>query len=575
MSGDLTGQVIADGRYEVMEKLGEGAMGEVYRARQVAVGRMVALKLIHSATTLSAESAARFQREMKLSAKIEHANTIRVYDFGTWQGKLYLAMELVRGNSLRTELLQSGRLDLARIVRIGTQVARGLAAAHSEDVVHRDLKPDNVMLVEQYGERDLVKVLDFGIAKSLSEPEEARMTGQGAIIGTPQYMSPEQAMGQRLDERSDLYSLGIMLFEMAAGRVPFEAPSITAMLVAHATQPPPALADVLPGADPGLAQLVAELLQKEPSARPRSALEVEARLYALASATSQRPPPHEAAPAKSPPTGTPSNVRALLWVMLLSALVGGGTAAWLWTRDPPVADSGLPSRAPTPPSAPALPPEPADEPVPAPVEWQIESARVAVDEKLAAADLPTPPEECGPERGHKASLAVLSAGERLAEDASFALSATNQAIEHCPSWATAHNVRGNALQSLGKLDDAVAAYGEALRLAPLYDAPRFNLGVVQLRRKDPAAIDTFTALIAQKPSYPDVHASRAQAYLFAGRYPEGLADLEQAVKDDPQAGTVWLMLAQLRERLKRPHAQDAYCKADELGVAAASTHCER
>ncbi|HEX6241706.1 MAG TPA: serine/threonine-protein kinase, partial [Polyangiales bacterium] len=218
MAGDFVGQTIADGRFDVIEKLGEGAMGQVYRARQVAVGRMVALKLIHVDAVRSTETAARFQREMKLTARIEHANTVRVYDFGTWQGQLYLAMELLRGKTLRDELATAGRFPLARIVHIARQVLRALAAAHSEGIVHRDLKPENIMLLDQYGERDLVKVLDFGIAKSFDEPEEVRMTGAGAIIGTPAYMSPEQAMGQRVDPRSDLYSLGIMLFEMASGR---------------------------------------------------------------------------------------------------------------------------------------------------------------------------------------------------------------------------------------------------------------------------------------------------------------------------------------------------------------------
>jgi serine/threonine-protein kinase len=570
MSDDLTGQLIADGRYEVLEKLGEGAMGEVYRARQVAVGRMVALKLIHSATVLSVESAARFQREMKLSAKIEHANTIRVYDFGTWQGKLYLAMELVRGKSLRAELEHGKRLDIARIVRIGTQVARGLSAAHAEDVVHRDLKPDNVMLVEQYGERDLVKVLDFGIAKSLSEPDEARMTGQGAIIGTPQYMSPEQSMGQRLDQRSDLYSLGIMLFEMAAGRVPFEAPSITAMLVAHATEPPPALTELSPDVHPGLAQLVAELLQKDPGARPNSAREVEARLHALVpSNTSSLNPKSAVGPAvpSAPPAAAPTSSRAILWVMLGSTLLGGGAAAWLWAQRDSAPDAER--------SAPPDLPTPEQTSVPKASDWELETVRVSVVEQLARAELPAPPAECPAEQGIGAAALILSAREHLPSDATFALNASTQAIGHCPTWATAHNVHGNVLSSLGKLDEAVAAYNEALRLAPLYDAPRFNLGVVQLRRKDPAAIDTFSALIAQKPSYPDVYASRAQAYLFAARYQEGLADLEQAVQQDPAAGTVWLMLAQLRERLKRPHASEAYCKASELGVESASAGCKR
>jgi serine/threonine protein kinase/Tfp pilus assembly protein PilF len=580
MSEQVVGQLIADGRYEVIEKLGEGAMGEVYRARQVAVGRLVALKLIHSASTRSTEVAARFQREMKLSAKIEHANTIRVYDFGTWQGQLYIAMELVRGKSLRAELEQSGPLPLARIVRIATQVARGLSAAHAEDVVHRDLKPDNVMLVEQYGERDLVKVLDFGIAKSLSEPDEARMTGQGAIIGTPQYMSPEQSMGQRLDERSDLYSLGIMLFEMATGRVPFDAPSITAMLVAHATQEPPALASVLPDVHPGLAQLVSELLQKDPNARPRSAQEVEARLNALAPAQASSldatpaPSPSGSAPAPAAsgrPEG-PRAVRGLLWVMLISLLMGGGTVAFLWAQKHAPSSSATAVAPP-----PVLPESPtridlsSEEPKP----WEIAMLGDALQKRLAEAGIPDAPGECAGEQRLPAAVQLLTARNELDANPSAALEASTQSLEYCGSWAATHNVRGNALQRLDRLDEAVKAYREALRLQPDYDAPRFNLGVVQLRRKDAAAIATFSGLVKQKPDYPDVYASRAQAYLFAKRYREGLADLERAVEQDASAGTVWLMLGQVRERLKKPGASEAYCKALDLGVEAAREHCQR
>jgi len=243
----LVGRTIAGGRYEIVRLLGEGGMGAVYQARQVAMDRMVALKLILAELVRSPAAAARFHREMKLTARIEHPNTIRVYDFGETDGQLFLTMELLRGRTLTDVLNQSGRLELPRIVRIATQVTRALAAAHSEGVVHRDLKPDNVMLIEQYGEHDIVKVLDFGIAKSLDE-QEAGMTSAGAVVGTPAYMSAEQAMGQPVDQRSDLYSLGIMLYEMASGRVPFRAAALTALLVAHATEVPPPLGHVAPDA---------------------------------------------------------------------------------------------------------------------------------------------------------------------------------------------------------------------------------------------------------------------------------------------------------------------------------------
>src|SRR5262249_47644455 len=161
-----------------------------YLAKQVAMDRLVALKIIRAEMVRSPEAAGRFSREMRLTAKIEHPNTIRVYDFGEIDGQLYLTMELVRGKTLAEALSEAGRLPLERIVRIGMQVSRALQAAHSEGVVHRDLKPENVMLIEQYGERDVVKVLDFGVAKSL-EDDQPRVTATGAVVGTPVYISPE------------------------------------------------------------------------------------------------------------------------------------------------------------------------------------------------------------------------------------------------------------------------------------------------------------------------------------------------------------------------------------------------
>jgi tetratricopeptide (TPR) repeat protein len=356
--------------------------------------------------------------------------------------------------------------------------------------------------------------------------------------------------------------------------VPFEAPSITAMLVAHATQPPPALAEAVPDVHPGLAQLVLELLQKDPSARPRTAQEVEARLNALLPGHSSSMLPMGGATGAAAATPVraerPSSLRGLLWVMLSSALVGIAAVAFLWSqKQDPSTEPAPPAHAPPVLESPALP-----ENAPA-KEWELEMVRVTIAQKLAESELPAPPSECASEHGIAAGALILTARASLVSDAASALKASEQAIQRCASWATAHNVRGNALQSLGKLDEAVAAYREALKFDPNYDAPRFNLGVVQLRSKDPAAIATFSELIAQKPSYPDVYASRAQAYLFAERYREGLDDLEQAVKQDPESGTVWLMLGQLRERLKRPNANDAYCKASELKVESANAHCKR
>jgi len=590
-------RTIADGRYELVELIGEGGMGAVYLARQVAMDRMVALKLILAEAVKSPDAAARFEREMKLSAKIEHPNTIRVYDFGETDGQLFLAMELLRGQTLK-QVLESGPLDLGRIVRIGVQVARALQAAHSEGVVHRDLKPDNVMLLEQYGEHDVVKVLDFGIAKSLDEPE-ASVTATGAVIGTPAYMSAEQAMGQAVDRRSDLYSLGIILYEMASGRLPFTAPGFTALLVAHATETPQPLTQVVPDIHPGLAALIELLLRKNPAERPQTAKVVEHRLEALigglsvantlpmpavgearAPITATRallatePGSPRAAPATKAPAATepgasrtapaakapvatelaaspPGKQSRGLWLALAAlVLVGGGVTAAVT-----MGHGGRGGQ-----------PKPAGD---------VMARLAAAKQKLAGFGDPAPPDACPPDAAADAAELVLEARQAITGDPTKAIAAADQALQKCPSAAAAHNVRGNALQKAGKLEDAGDAYARALQFAPDYDAPRFNLGVIQLRRRDPAAIATFSEILRRKPDDPDAYKSRAQAYVNADRYVEAAADLEQALRRKPDDGRAWLLLGVSRDKAQQGDANEAYCKAAALGVGEAAARCKK
>ena len=279
-TGDaLVGKLIAGGKYQIVRTLGSGGMGAVYQALQPAMNRMVALKLIRAEMVTKPDAVARFHKEMMVTARVEHPNTIRVYDFGDDDGQLYLAMEFLAGASLRQVIESTGPLDVARLVRIGKQVANALGAIHAQGVVHRDLKPDNVMLLDSFGERDFVKVLDFGIAKVLDE--QVRLTATGKPIGTPTYMAPEQAMGKDVDPRTDLYALGVMLYHMASGRVPFHAALTGTMLLAHVHETPTPIQTVAPNLPPALAALIMQLLEKDPAARPASAAEVAARLDRL------------------------------------------------------------------------------------------------------------------------------------------------------------------------------------------------------------------------------------------------------------------------------------------------------
>jgi tetratricopeptide (TPR) repeat protein len=382
-----------------------------------------------------------------------------------------------------------------------------------------------------------------------------------------------------------LYSLGIILFELASGKVPFDAPTLTAMLVAHATQPPPPLEQWAPEVHPELARLVAELLQKDPNLRPQRTQQVEGRLAALAqvqsahaaqlgTARTMMVETGEAVPVTRPEIGPTKRTTRLVWTMLASLVLGAGAAAALWAsnmRHDSGSDHVLPPPAPHPENFP--PPKPADKKAEHDIDVQRLSATAT--HNLNEAGLPLPPDACGGEAGTAAALLVLSARAALPGDPLAASRLATQAVDKCPSWAAALNIQGNALQAGEQLDEASEAYMRALQEAPNYDAARFNLGVVQLRRKSPDAIQTFTQLIAQKPSYPDVYKSRAQAYLFAKQYAEGLADLEKALEEEPSDGTVWLMVGQLRTQLKQKGAEDAYCEAASRNVVSAREHCKR
>ncbi len=238
----LVGIVVA-GKYRIVKQLGEGGMGCVYLAEQQlgSTTRKVALKTLHKHLSHDPAIKARFDREAGTVAALEHPNTIQVYDFGAMEdGTLYLVMEFVQGRSVADILEKDGPMPPARVENILRQVCGSLAEAHGHGIVHRDLKPDNVVLCERAGQKDWVEVLDFGIAKRSSEhdPNEAKLTQQGMVLGTPPYMSPEQFTGQPVDLRSDIYALGVMTYEMLVGKYPFEANTAWEWASKHMTEAP-------------------------------------------------------------------------------------------------------------------------------------------------------------------------------------------------------------------------------------------------------------------------------------------------------------------------------------------------
>jgi eukaryotic-like serine/threonine-protein kinase len=296
---NLTGQLI-DGRYQVDYVLGVGSMGIVYGARHAAVGKLVAIKALRAHLADDAEAIQRFNAEATAATSIGNQHIVETFDFGRLpDGTAYMVMEYLEGRSL-AELIEGwSPLSLERITKIGVQIAEALNAAHLAGIVHRDLKPDNIFLCEREGDPDFVKILDFGIAKF--GVSQARLTQAGAVFGTPAYMSPEQALGKATDGRTDVYALGVMLYEMACGRVPFQGENAIAVLTMHANEMPEALSVRKPDVSPELEAIVHKCLQKDLETRYASMAELAADLARLASGMPVRaePRPVVALPAPS------------------------------------------------------------------------------------------------------------------------------------------------------------------------------------------------------------------------------------------------------------------------------------
>jgi hypothetical protein len=274
-AGDDAGQdAPPPDRYRILGELGSGGMGVVFRAEDQTLGREVALKRLR-AGRMDAAAAERFRREARVLAQLKHPGVVEVYDLAEGQGGLWMAMELVEGGALDALIAERGRLPLDRAAALGATLAETLAHAHDQDVVHRDFKPGNVLLTNG-GEP---KITDFGLAKL--QQEGAKLTQLGAVLGSPGYMSPEQASGSGVDHRTDVYALGVTIFEMLTGRCPFEGDTAQ-VLAAHITQAPPAIADLGVEIPPEIDALLRRMLAKSPDERPEDLRAVAAELRQLA-----------------------------------------------------------------------------------------------------------------------------------------------------------------------------------------------------------------------------------------------------------------------------------------------------
>ncbi|HEX4684959.1 MAG TPA: serine/threonine-protein kinase [Gemmatimonadaceae bacterium] len=354
-AGDpLVGRVIAD-RYLVLARLGEGGMGRVYVAEHVKMNRQCAIKVMNPSLMTDTESLQRFAREASSAARILHPNVAAVFDYGDADKIVYLVMEYVDGEPLSTIIARDRILEPRRAIELARGIADGLHAAHELGIVHRDLKPDNVIVARTKSGKEVPKVVDFGIAKALTDAQEDALTRSGLVIGTPEYMSPEQLLGDPVDPRADIYSLGCILYQMLTGEQAFAAESREQMIRRRLHEPPPHVRDILPDLPRRLDTLIVHMLARSPGDRLANAAEARDALDpALALGgwdpglvSTKRPITAVGAPAVADPSLQPTmpmpKARATPKRLALGAVIAAAAlfaGVGLWSMAHPAAKAG-------------------------------------------------------------------------------------------------------------------------------------------------------------------------------------------------------------------------------------------
>ncbi|MFO0804778.1 MAG: protein kinase [Gemmataceae bacterium] len=322
------GEVGTLGPYRLLKELGRGGMGAVYAAMDTRLERRLAMKVMLPRFAAEKSARERFLREARAAARVKHDNVVTVYEADERDGVPYIAMEFLEGYPLDQYLAKKGNPSIPQVLRIGAEAASGLAAAHKFGLVHRDIKPGNLWLEAPNGR---VKVLDFGLAKPLDA--EVEITRSGAVVGTPAYMSPEQARGNKVDPRSDLFSLGGLLYRLCTGKLPFNGPNTMAVLMALGTEEPPPIRSLNPAVPESLAELIHQLLAKPVDARPQSAAEVVKRLRAISA--------ERATPRALPVEDSPSQPQVLYVPMQVTALPQQNPFAEFDSPETDLASSGI------------------------------------------------------------------------------------------------------------------------------------------------------------------------------------------------------------------------------------------
>jgi tRNA A-37 threonylcarbamoyl transferase component Bud32 len=506
---------VVNGKFRIEALLGQGGMGKVYRAKHLTLDRPVVLKMLHPDFSTDPQVVQRFQREARAASRLNHPNSIAVLDFGAAEdGTLFMAMEYLAGRDLARIIADEFPLGEARIVRIGAQILSALAEAHAQGIVHRDLKPENVMVEPRRGEADFVKVLDFGIAK-ITAPgaNEPKLTAAGLVCGTPEYMSPEQARGADIDSRSDLYSMGVILYQLATGELPFQSDTPVGYLTKHLAEQPIPARERWSDVSGALDAVIARAMAKDVAQRFQGAEEMREALLAVdpaalaqpAAAARAAPSVATAAPRAGTQAPTPrpatkaaaaapaARSRKVFWIFvgaMVVAAAGGGAVTFLARQNAAgrkgAPDLVAPSQQPAPaqqvaaatPPAPAAPSAPAAA-APAPTATAI-PAPTAIP--TPAAPPPEPP-----------PVKVVTATPQKRPAA--------VAARHDPAKAQALFKKAEAKRSEQDIDGAIKLYLAAEASDPELADVQKKLGLCyQLKGDTRRAADRYRKYLASKPA---------------------------------------------------------------------------
>ena len=576
------------GPYEILAKLGEGGMGEVYKARDTRLGRFVAIKVLPAEKLADPERQRRFQQEAISASALNHPNIITIYDFGTEDGVTFLVMELVAGRSL-DQLIAPPGMKLGEILRIGSQIADALARAHSNGIVHRDLKPCNVMLTAD----GLVKVLDFGLAK-LTQSAEAEadatrtmlvQTEIGSLVGTAPYMSPEQAEGKALDGRSDIFAFGSLLYEMATGSPAFRGDTAISTLWSILRDEPAPVEEVRRDLPPQLGRVIARCLRKEPARRFQHMADLKVELDELRQESESgklSAATYHLRPSASRSLHTLAS-RAPIWIAAAAAAAAVGFVGYRYLTHPipgtplaqaapsisqtatnpapaasaeskPVAPAAATLPAVTE-SAPRQTTKPATTPTTTPTTTPSVLPAKKTDAALAssneAEDSPLGPQTPEP-RVPAEAKAAYDQGRLLVDQKkpADAIPFLDRAIRAHPNYLNAYLARAEARRLSSQYEMSMEDCNQALRISAQDARPHFcrGLGEALLKQYDLALRDYGDA-IRINPDFANAYDSRANAYNNLQQYDHAIEDYTQALRLRPNNGQFYLRRAAVYEKL--------------------------